>query len=127
MLGTETTEKQYSKISGNWQRYFCRLKGKSYRNKLSTEYLHELLNKQKGLCALSGIELTCILEKGKRFKTNASIDRINAGQPYTEDNIQLVCSALNGFRTDTSLEEFIWFCTKVADYQRKEGKFVCRT
>lgn len=86
------------------------------------------LRKQKGLCAMSGIPLTCQLEQGKRFTTNASIDRIEAGGPYSPDNIQLVCAALNSFRKDTQLEEFFWFCEQVTNYQkRKEGKFVCRT
>jgi hypothetical protein len=66
---------------------------------------------------LSGIPLTCTLEVGKRFKTNASIDRIIAGESYSMGNIQLVCSALNSWRGDTDLKEFIWFCQKVTEHQ----------
>ena len=120
ITGIESTENQYSKISGNWKRYFQRLRGKSYRSKLSTEFLLKLLEKQNGKCALSGIKLTCQLEVGKRFKTNASIDRIIPGNDYTENNVQLVCSALNSWRADTDLTEFIWFCKQVTNFQ--EGK-----
>lgn len=36
------------------------------------------------------------------------------------ENIQLVCAALNSWRGDTDLQEFIWFCKQVTMHQ--EGK-----
>lgn len=115
--GRVTTETQYKSISGNWKRYFQRLCCRSHkRAHLSWEDCLEILEEQDYKCALSGIELTCKLEKGKKFLTNASIDRIEAGGPYIKENIQLVCSVLNGFRKDTALEEFIWWCKKVSEY-----------
>lgn len=118
--GDLTTKKQYETISGNWSRYFDRLLGKGRRGVLSRNNLLSLLEKQNGKCALSGLELTCQLEQGKKFKTNASIDRIQAGGSYAPDNIQLVCAALNGFRRDTELDEFIWFCQKVTEFQNRK-------
>lgn len=120
LFGQETTETQYKKISGNWSRYFSRLMRK-WRGNLTVQNLLDQLEKQKGLCALSGIPLTCQLEAGKRFKTNASIDRLIAGEDYSPENIQLVCSALNSWRGDTDLQEFIWFCNKVTEYQEKHS------
>lgn len=118
--GSCTTTTQYKNISGNWDRYFARLLQKGFRrDNLSIDILKQQLEKQKGLCALSGIPLTCLLEQGKRFKTNASIDRLQPGQSYSETNIQLVCSALNSWRGDTELKEFIWFCEQVTKYQEK--------
>ena len=78
--------------------------------------VHTVLEDQNGLCALSGIELTCKLEKGTKFLTNASIDRIEAGGPYIKENIQLVCTVLNKWRGDTDLQEYIWWYKKVAEY-----------
>lgn len=127
IIGATTNETQYKYISGNWGRYFNRLLNHARRGVLTKQDLMDLLEKQGGKCALSGLELTCQLEVGKRFNTNASIDRIVAGGSYDPSNIQLVCSALNGFRRDTSLEEFIWYCEQVTNHQRKEGKFVCHT
>lgn len=116
ITGSGSTENQYKYISGDWRRYFARLTNKSQRREnISIEDCLELLAKQDGLCALSGVELTCLLEKGKKFKTNASLDRIKAGLPYTKDNIQLVCAAVNCWRGDTELEEFIWFCNRIAE------------
>lgn len=122
MCGKVTNETQYKNISGNWSRYFDRLLGKGRREFLTRQLLLEQLEKQQGLCALSGVRLTCQLKVGVKFKTNASIDRILPGKSYSPDNIQLVCSALNSFRKDTELNEFIWFCKQVTKYQeRKEG------
>lgn len=115
--GQWTTESQYATISGNWKRYFQRLCCRSQkRESLTYEDLLEVLERQDGKCALTGIELTCKLEKGTKFKTNASIDRLEAGGPYIKDNVQLVCAVLNGFRVDTDLKEFIWWCKKVSEY-----------
>lgn len=118
ITGVFSTENQYKEISGNWRRYFCRLVNRSRgRANLSVEDCLELLEEQDGLCALSGVELTCQLEKGTKFKTNASLDRIEAGGLYIKSNIQLVCTALNCWRSDTDLEEFKWWCKKVTEFQ----------
>lgn len=81
------------------------------------------LKKQDYRCALSGVQLTCELRVGKRFLTNASVDRIEAGGPYTPDNIQLVCRALNSWRSDLTVDEFVDWCRKVVEHadQEKEG------
>lgn len=117
--GSMSCKKQYERISGDWPRYFNRLNRRTTsRPGLTTQHMLDALERQKGLCAISGIPLTCLLEQGKKFKTNASIDRIKAGGEYLPDNIQLVCSALNSWRADTDLEEFIWFCQQVTEHQK---------
>lgn len=111
------TERQYERVSGNWVRYFNRLCTRSFKREgLTTEMMLELLTTQKGKCALSGVELTCVLQKGVISKTNASIDRIDPKGKYSLDNVQLVCAVLNKFRIDTPLDEFIVWCRKVADH-----------
>lgn len=127
--GSMACKKQYERISGDFTRYFNRLNRRTgKRPDITTEHLLAQLEKQKGLCALSGVPLTCLLEQGKKFKTNASIDRIIPGAPYTPENIQLVCSALNSWRGDTDLKEFIWFCKQVTLFQEEqEQSSLCRT
>lgn len=46
---------------------------------------------------------------------------------YKEDNIQLVCRALNSWRADVSVEEFVEWCREVANYhvQGKEDPHGC--
>lgn len=78
--------------------------------------LEQIRVQQGGKCALSGVELTCILQKGVVSKTNASIDRIDPKGEYVLGNIQLVCSVINKFRIDTPVDEFVDWCKKVSDY-----------
>jgi predicted nucleic acid-binding Zn ribbon protein len=119
-----TTKTQYLQISGNWDRYFSRLLQRAFRrSKLSRDVLFAQLAKQDGKCALSGIPLTCQLQQGVRFKTNASIDRLKAGEEYSPENIQLVCAALNSWRGDTDLKEFIWYCAQVTKHQEQKGGY----
>lgn len=121
-----STEHQYKTISGNWDRYFSRLvntrrgdQNRKIRKLLSRQRLLDIYNKQCGLCALSGIEMTCKLKRGTKFWTNASIDRIEPGGPYTVDNVQLVCSGLNSWRSSMPQSEFIEICRKVSEHNRK--------
>jgi hypothetical protein len=115
ITGDGSTENQYLRISGNWGRYCSRLLyyGGHKRSKLTKEILLRKLQEQNFKCALSGVQLTCNLSIGVVAQTNASVDRIVAGGPYTEDNIQMVCKALNHWRADTSVEDFVAWCCKV--------------
>jgi len=120
ITGTSSTENQYKKISGDWKRYCSRLLyyGGRKRDLLTQETLLKKLEEQNYKCALSGLPLTCTLEKGVKTGTNASVDRIEAGGPYTEDNIQMVCRSLNHWRADTSVEDFVAFCGAVYHYNK---------
>lgn len=110
----DSTSAQYARISGKWDKYFARLLTFKRRNTLTVEDMLSLLETQNYRCALSGEEMTCTLERGKRCGTNASIDRIDPKGPYSVENVQLVCSAVNKFRVDQSVEEFVSWCQKVA-------------
>lgn len=120
ITGTGSTEEQYKRISGNWSRYFSRLAQNSRRKfkapNLSADVLLRMLKQQKGRCALSGIQLTCLMQVGVVTDTNASVDRIDCKGQYTLGNVQLVAQSLNHFKYRTSMARFIWWCKKVADY-----------
>lgn len=119
--GRNSTENQYKKITGNWRRYFPRLLGMHKRKQdgLTVNFLLELLEKQNGKCALSGETLTCNLSNGNVCFTNASVDRIIPGGPYSPDNVRLVCRAVNTLRLVHSDTEFVAWCQKVVDYHAK--------
>lgn len=123
IAGDVTTASQYERISGNFNRYLPRLLyfGGKKRSRLTREILLKKLEEQGGKCALTGVELTCLLKKGKRFATNVSVDRIEAGGPYSEENIQLVCQAVNQWRSDLSVEEFQAWCKKVVEHERNKN------
>ena len=90
------------------------LKSKKYKCTLTVEQLVDLWNKQKGLCAISGLQMTTIKGKGKMIM-NASIDRIQPGGDYSIENVQLVCSHVNMMRSDLSIEELVEFCKAIVN------------
>ena len=102
-------------MNNDWKVYFKHLLSKKKDSSLTPDQLIYKVADQNYKCALSGVELTCIHIRGKVIQTNASIDRINAGKEYNYDNIQIVCRAVNSFRGDMSVNEFINWCTKVAN------------
>lgn len=122
ITGKASTENQYREISGNWKRYVSRLMyyGGRKRDRLNRDIILNKLSEQNYLCAISGVPLTCELSKGIKSQTNASIDRIIPGGPYTEDNIQLVCRALNSWRADLPLDNFTEWCRKVVEHQTEK-------
>ena len=88
------------------------LKENKFKFDLTLEQLLELWDKQKGLCAISGLEMTTIKGKGK-MPLNASIDSIQPGQDYTISNIQLVCSHVNMMKSNLTEEELLEFCKAI--------------
>jgi len=116
--------KRYERESGDWTAYFKQLLSKKENTDLTPIKLINILNKQKGKCILSGVPLTCEKVRGVTFKTNASIDRIVAGGKYRTGNVQLVCRAVNSFRNDMTVNDFITWCKKITNhtiYQHKKN------
>ncbi len=118
-----TTESQYAAINGDWARYASRLLYSAGRKRdgLTREIILQKLAAQDYKCALSGMPLTCYLEKGKKSRTNASVDRITPGAAYTADNIQIVCNAVNMWRSDLTVEEFVSWCRHVVNHADNRG------
>lgn len=112
----DRVKKRYEQLSGNWESYFKRLLAIENRKTLTIDDLFQVYAQQKGYCALTGQPLTCVMERGVRHWTNASIDRLIAGEGYTKDNIQLVCAAVNSWRGNQPLDQFISWCKLVAKH-----------
>lgn len=102
-------------MNNDWGSYFKQLLSKKKDSTLTVDQLIFKIAGQDYRCALSGRELTCIKRRGEIIQSNASIDRINAGKEYNYDNIQIVCRAVNSFRGNMTVEDFINWCTKVAN------------
>lgn len=113
---------RYARENNDWNYYFKHLLSKKTDSSLTVTQLIGKIAEQDYKCALSGIELTCVRERGKVVLTNASIDRINAGKEYNYDNIQIVCRAINSFRGDMEVDEFINWCNKVTLYALRKQK-----
>jgi hypothetical protein len=112
-----TTANIYARNNGRFDLYFRGLlAGRPDRKELSVTDLLLLLDRQGHKCALTGTAMTCSRTLKYHNPTNASIDRIVAGGPYSLSNIQLVCTAVNKFRADLTKEDFINWCKKVVEY-----------
>ena len=61
---------------------------------LCEQQLVELLDRQKGRCAMSGVLLDAN-KSGSNPLFYVSIDRIDNGKGYTIDNVQLTCRGVN--------------------------------
>ena len=48
-----------------------------------------------------------------RVNTNVSVDRIDSTKGYLQDNIQLVCMAVNQMKNDLEINELIYFCKQI--------------
>ena len=69
------------------------------------EFLKKQYQKQKGLCAISGMPME--LKIGEHVENKCSIDRIDSNKGYTRRNIQLTTWWSNQMKMDTSMEVFI--------------------
>jgi hypothetical protein len=65
---------------------------------LTLEYLAELWEQQKGLCAISGLEM--IKPDHPRSPLNGSPDRIDSTKGYIEGNLQWLCTFVNYAKSD---------------------------
>ena len=72
--------------------------------------LHDIWQKQNGLCAYTKLPLT---SQAHQLNT-VSLDRIDSDKDYTADNIQLVCVPINRMKLDMTEDQFIKLCQLVA-------------
>lgn len=96
---------------------------------VTKEELWNLYLKQAGKCALSGVDITITNEINKQHNLNkqkmtASLDRIDNSKGYTIDNVQWIHKILNHMRRQYSVEEYVHWCTLVANHANPEPSAV---
>lgn len=101
-------------ILERWHGIMERSKRKGWDCNITIDFLRELWCKQNGLCAISNIPMTYIFNNG-RIPTNLSVDRIDSSKPYTKENIQLVCMAVNQMKSDLDDITFYKFCEAIVN------------
>ena len=89
-----------------------RAKRKGIPCTITKEFILDLWNKQNGLCAISKIPMTYEMDAGRVY-TNISIDQIEQGKGYTEDNVQLVCMAVNQLKSDWDMNTVKYICKMI--------------
>lgn len=122
-----TTSCGCKKITGNkfitgawWCGIVKSSEERGYDINITLEYITELLIIQDFKCALSGIDLA-IPKYGIEHKdVTASLDRIDSRKGYLIGNVQWVFRKINYLKSHTPNEEFINYCYKIADWNRKK-------
>ena len=93
-------------------------KGAKRRNidfNLTFDDYKALYEKQQGLCALSGIEMTLLHGTTKQQNpTKISTDRIDNNKGYSKDNIQLIAWQANCAKGTWTTEQLIEMCKNIA-------------
>jgi hypothetical protein len=83
---------------------------------ITVEHLHDVWQRQKGLCAYTKLPLS---SEAHQLNT-VSLDRIDSDKDYTADNIQLVCVPINRMKLDYTESQFIQLCELVAQNVSKQ-------
>jgi len=88
---------------------------------LSIQDAWNLFLKQNKRCALTGVLLDMTSRAQLYDHDNiASLDRIDSLKGYTLNNVQWVHKKINLIKWNLSQDEFINWCNKVSNYQKKE-------
>lgn len=92
--------------------HLAKLRRRPDRKLLTQAYLLALHERQRGLCALTGVRMTWTVGSGRVF-TNISIDRIAPKGIYAPGNVRLVCAVANLMRRDMPDHIFTDWCRLV--------------
>lgn len=84
---------------------------------LTINDMHEKYIEQRGICALSGVELVPPKNMFNKNPNKASLDRIDSRKGYVIDNIQWVTATINIIKSDLKENEFVELCRKVSNYR----------
>lgn len=108
----------YKEISGYvWSGFRTSARKRNIPFNISIEDGWDLFIAQDRKCVFSGVRLK-FSDKNENWKdTTASLDRINSSLEYTLSNIQWVHKELNQMKSARSDEDFIAWCTLVANHQ----------
>lgn len=89
---------------------------------MTHEYTEKLFEKQKRVCALSGLPIE--FARGRTAqglkKTTASLDRISSQIGYIRGNLQWVHKDINRLKDVFEVERFIELCDLVSNYNRNK-------
>ena len=88
-----------------WEYLTAAAKTRKIEVSVTQEYLEELLAKQGGACALSGIQV--------KIGGGASVDRIDSALGYAPGNCQWVHKHMNQMKNSHSQAEFVELCRSV--------------
>jgi hypothetical protein len=103
-----------------------RKKGHRQYEDLTLQYLKEVWDSQKGICALTGVPMeirATTLEVKKRPRTplwGASLDRIDSSKEYAQGNVQFVCKGANLMKNNHTNDEALKFVKMIIESRQND-------
>jgi hypothetical protein len=125
MENAEKKKRYYAKLALDIDRslryhYAAARKNANNRNiefYITEDTIVKLWKKQKGKCALSGIEMTLTHGTSAAMNpTKLSVDRIDNSIGYVENNIQLIIWQANAAKSVWTNQQLIEMCKAVASH-----------
>lgn len=112
--------KGFGAISGDyWSALQVSAKKRGFLFDLTVEYGWELFLKQNSKCAISGVPIGFPTNRRKNGSLQtASLDRIDSDKGYVIGNVWWVHKDVNRMKSDFSLESYVDFCEKIAQFQK---------
>lgn len=106
-----------------WRRILTGASKRGLTVEITKEQAWELFEKQKGKCALTGVNLSFAHDyTHNRFEQNASLDRIDSLKGYTIDNVQWIDKEINLMKHARSQEQFIKLCSLVHKHSKSKKR-----
>lgn len=110
----QVRKRVHGTVNGYFTRKMVTLRNNAGRRRgieitITADDLRRLYKKQKGLCALSGVEMVLTNRLAKAGPNALSVDRIRHDEGYVPTNIRLVtwrANAARGLGSDDELREF---------------------
>lgn len=108
---------EYSPFKYSLNKARSRSRERGEETDLTLEYLKQIYEQQKGLCAYTGIKMEIPRssqdEDIKKSPTKLSLDRIYSHTGYFKGNVEFVCYCVNVMKNDFSKEETINFIKQI--------------
>jgi len=108
---------EFSPFKYSLNRARSRSSEREEKTDLTLEYLKELWDNQKGLCAYTKIPMEIPRSSQdhdiKKSPTKLSLDRIESKIGYFKGNVEFVCYCVNVMKNDFSKQEIVDFINKI--------------
>jgi len=82
---------------------------------IDIKYLWDLYICQNKKCALSGVDIGFPKMVTEKYKTTASLDRIDSSIGYVEGNVQWLHKDVNRMKMDINQDVFIQYCHNISN------------
>jgi hypothetical protein len=105
-----------------WKTVVKSSRKRSIELNITFDDIYNLLIKQGGLCALSGIPLIFHTNYNDHKTQTASLDRVDSTKIYEINNIQWIHRSLNKMKMNLPQDYFFYICKKIVEFDL-EKKF----